>query len=236
MAKFAYNKSVTTATELSPFYGNFGFHPTATNPAVANSLNPTSRVYVHWMYTVDEEARKALEKTQERMHRYADPHRKEAPKYRVGDLVMPNGRNIQTRRPCRKLDHKNHGTFQIEPIVSPRAVKLTLPQKWKIHNVFHVTLVEPYQMGNSWTPPDLSKVLGEADDIEHREEYDVEEVMSSTKKGCQVLYLVKWLDFPEVQDWTNEPFDNFSVGGLEKHREFHRRNPGTPRDYRLTEV
>jgi hypothetical protein len=78
-------------------------------------------------------------------------------------------------------------------------------------------------------------VLREADDIEHSEEYDVEEVMSSTKKGRRVLYLVKWLDFPDRRDWTNEPFDNFSVGGLEKLREFHRRNPGAPRDYRLTQ-
>jgi hypothetical protein len=61
MAEFAYNNSVTTATGLSPFYANFGFHPMATNAAAANSLNPTSTVYAHWMHTVDEKARKALE-------------------------------------------------------------------------------------------------------------------------------------------------------------------------------
>jgi len=32
-----------------------------------------------------------------------------------------------------------------------------------------------------------------------------------------------------------EPFDNFSVGGLEKVWEFHQRNSDVLRDYRLTE-
>jgi len=32
-----------------------------------------------------------------------------------------------------------------------------------------------------------------------------------------------------------EPYDNFSVGILEKLQKFHRRNPDAPRDYRLTE-
>jgi hypothetical protein len=63
------------------------------------------------------------------MRRYADPDRKEVPAYQVGDLVMLNGRNIHTRRPTKKIDHKNHGHFQIEKIVSPLAIRLTLPCK-----------------------------------------------------------------------------------------------------------
>jgi len=139
---------------------------------------------------------------------------------------MLNGRNIKTHRPSRKLDHKNHSPFQIEKIISPLAVRLTLPQKWKIHNVFHVSLREPYQTSEHRAPPNPSKILQEADDIEQSEEYDVEEIMSSVEHGQgnnkRILYLVKWLDYLECKDWTEEPFDNFSVGGLEKLREFHR--------------
>jgi hypothetical protein len=234
MAEFAYNNSVTAGTGLSPFYANYGFNPTATNPAAEKFLNPASKVYAHWMHTVHQDARKGLEAAQERMRKYANPDRKEAPDYQVGDLVILNGRNIQTRRPSRKLDHKNHGPFQIEKIVSPLAVKLTLPRKWKIHNVFHVSLLEPYRAGNLRGPVDPSKVLREADDIEQSEEYDVEEVIGSIKRGRRILYLVKWLDYPDRKDWTEEPFDNFSPGGLDKLREFHERNPTAPRDYRLT--
>ena len=137
---------------------------------------------------------------------------------------MLSGRNIKTRRPLKKLDHKNHGPFQIEKIISPLAVRVMLPRKWKIHNVFHVLLLEPYRTSEHRAPPDPSKVLREADDIEQSEEYDVEEVMSSVKRGRRnkrILYLVRWLDYPERKDWTEKPFDNFSVGGLEKLREFH---------------
>jgi len=90
------------------------------------------------------ESWKGLEEAQERICRYTDPVRKEPPAYQVGDLVMLNGHNIKTRRPSRKLDYKNHGPFQIEKIVSPLVVCLMLPQKWKIYNVFHVSLLEPY--------------------------------------------------------------------------------------------
>jgi len=240
MAEFAYNNSTTTGNGLSPFYTNYGFHPAAMDPATTEPLNPASQVYAHWMHAVYDESRKGLENAQEQMRRYTDAARKEPPAYQVGDLVMLNGRNIKTRCPSKKLDHKNHGPFQIEKIVSLLAVRLTLPRKWKIHNIFHVSLLEPYRTSEHRAPPDPSKVLREADDIEQSEEYDVDEVMSSVEcsrgNNKRILYLVKWLDYLERKDWTEEPFDNFSVSGLEKLCEFHQRNPDAPRDYRLTDA
>jgi len=160
------------------------------------------------------------------MRRYTDLGRKLPPAYQKGDLVILSGRNIKTRHPSKKLDHKNHCPFHIEKIISPLAVRLTLPRKWKIHNVFHVSLLEPNRTSEHRAPPDPSKVLREADEIEQSEEYDVDEVMSSVEQGQgnnkRILYLVKWHDYPEHKDWTEEPFDNFSVGGLEKLWEFHR--------------
>jgi len=153
---------------------------------------------------------------------------------------MLNGRNIKTRCPSKKLDHRNHGHFQIEKIVSPLAVRLTLPRKWKMHNVFHTLLLKLYQTSEHRAPPDPSKVLQEAYDIEQSEEYDVDEVISSVERGRgnnkRILYLVKWLEYPECKDWMEEPFDNFSVGGLEKLQEFHQCNPDAPRDYRLADA
>jgi len=239
MAKFAYNNSVTIGNGITPFFANYGFHPATVNPPTQEPPNSASTIYAHWMQTVHEDSRQGLEAAQERMRRYADTARKEPPAYQVGDLVMLSGHNTKTRRLTKKLDHKNHGHFQIEKIVSPLAVRLTLPWKWKIHNVFHVLLLEPFRTSEQRPPPDPSKVLREADDVEQSEEYDVEEVMSSVERGWgnnkRILYLVRWLDYPRRKDWTEEPFDNFSVGSLEKLWEFHRQNPDSPRDYWLSE-
>jgi len=165
MAEFTYNNSTTTGNGMSPFYANYGFHPAAMNPTSTEPLNPASQVYAHWMHAVHDEFRKGLEEAQRRMRRYTDPARKEPPAYQVGDMVMLNGRNIKTRHPAKKLDHKNHGPFQIEKTASPLTVRLGLPRKWKIHNVFHVSLLEPYRTSEHRAPPDPSKVLPEADDI-----------------------------------------------------------------------
>jgi len=119
MAKFAYNNSVTMGHGITPFYANYGFHPRSMDPPEENDepINPASTVYGHWMTTIYEEALKGRKAAQERMRRYSDPGRKPPPAYQIGDLVMLSGRNIKTRRPSRKMDHKNHGPFQVEEII-----------------------------------------------------------------------------------------------------------------------
>jgi hypothetical protein len=60
---------------------------------------------------------------------------------------MLDGHNMKTRRPSCKLDHKLHGPFQVEKVISPIAICLTLPQRWKIHNVFHTSLIKLFRSG-----------------------------------------------------------------------------------------
>jgi hypothetical protein len=56
---------------------------------------------------------------------------------------------------------------------------LTLPQLWKIHNVFHISLLTPYKemeehsMNFAKLPPEL---------IKEHEKYEVEQVLASSAK------------------------------------------------------
>jgi hypothetical protein len=69
---------------------------------------------------------------------------KEPPKYEVGDLVMLNGINLKTRTPSKKLNNKLHRGFQVEKVITPKAIWVTLPRTWEIHNIVHVNVLEPY--------------------------------------------------------------------------------------------
>lgn len=81
-----------------------------------------------------------------------------AKSYKVGDHVWLSGRNIQTTRPAKKLDYKYHGPFTIGKCIGSHVYKLELPSTFQnIHDVFHVSLLEPYRTikGRAPSPPPL---------------------------------------------------------------------------------
>jgi hypothetical protein len=132
---------------MSPFFANYGQHPGCTNPSTTPTNDDTQDGYINYIISVQGFVTRNLKATQERMKKYANLKHKDAPEFKVGDLVILDGRHIQTRRPKDKLDHKKHGPFAIAKVVSLTAIRLSLPRKWKIYNTFHVSLLEPYNNG-----------------------------------------------------------------------------------------
>jgi hypothetical protein len=51
-------------------------------------------------------------------------------------------RNIQTKQPSTKLDHKKLGLFKIKKITGLVNYKLILPKTMNIYPVFHISLLE----------------------------------------------------------------------------------------------
>ena len=116
--------------------------------------------------------------------------------YRVGDQVWSDGCNIKTYHPTTKLALKCHGPFPIKRALSTITYQLTLPEQWKIHDVFHVDLLTPYREtefhGPNYArpPPDL---------IREEEQYKVEQVLDEHNYRCwrKKQYLVKWKGYPD---------------------------------------
>ena len=61
--------------------------------------------------------------------------------YTPGNKVWLNAKYIKTKR-NRKLEAKFFGPFQVLYPVGKQAYKLELLKKWRIHDVFHVSLLE----------------------------------------------------------------------------------------------
>ena len=63
-----------------------------------------------------------LFRSKERMAKYYNKSVADnEPKFKVGDKVMVNGKNITTIGTTKKLDHKMHGPFTVKSLVGPYA-------------------------------------------------------------------------------------------------------------------
>jgi transposase InsO family protein len=66
--------------------------------------------------------------------------------FKEGDMVLLSSKNIKTVRTSKKLDHRFLGPFPIKKRIGRQAYRLKLPVKYsRPHDVFHVSLLEPYQ-------------------------------------------------------------------------------------------
>jgi len=72
------------------------------------------------------------------------------------------------------------GTFVVKRKVGSRAYEVELPERWDIHPVFHVSLLEPYRedpVGRS------QKIIPTPDIVDNEPSYVVAEVVDSRWYG-----------------------------------------------------
>ena len=121
--------------------------------------------------------------------------------FKQGDQVWLEGTNLKSMHPCAKLTARRWGPFPItKTLPSGIDFRLELPPQWKIHPVFHASLLIPYketkEHGHNFEqlPPELIK--GEL-------EYDVEQILASQRTGHKkkmLEYLLKWKGYSQVHN------------------------------------
>jgi RNase H-like domain found in reverse transcriptase/Reverse transcriptase (RNA-dependent DNA polymerase)/Integrase zinc binding domain/Chromo (CHRromatin Organisation MOdifier) domain len=204
MAEFTYNNAKHASTQVSPFYANYGFHPRLSIDVESpkRHQNPAADEWINHLHRVHRALPEALRSAQEQHKKYYDAHKKSPPHMKIGDLVWLNRKNIGSNRPSSKLDAKRLGPFKILDVVgaSQLAFKLDLPHQLKIHPVFHVSLLQPYQANSipgriQAKPPPPAIIDGE-------EEYEVAQVLDSRIRNRKLEYLVDWKDYgPDDRTW-----------------------------------
>src|SRR5579863_3525368 len=64
--------------------------------------------------------------------------------FKQGQKVWLEGTNLRLGY-NKKITTKREGPFMITKVLGPVNYQLKLPEKWRIHNVFHATLLTPYE-------------------------------------------------------------------------------------------
>ena len=65
-------------------------------------------------------------------------------KWSIGQQVWLEAKNIALAYGSPKLSPWHYGPFKIMHVVSPVAYELALPDHWRIHPMFHASLLIPY--------------------------------------------------------------------------------------------
>ena len=99
------------------------------------------------MREIQEEAKMALGKVQEKIKKYTNRKRAEVDEYKVGDLVMLSTKDLKyqmIRRKTEKLTERFIGPYKIKKIVLTNTAELELPSTIKIHPVVNVSRICKY--------------------------------------------------------------------------------------------
>jgi predicted aspartyl protease len=181
LAEWSYNNHASNTTQQSPFSIWYGEHPQFYPGSAKEEIVPSAEEFASRIKESNKETKALIELAQAQYKDQADKDRVEEPQWEIGDKVWLNRKHIQTDRPTEKLDYRRLGPFEIIEKIGRRAYRLKLPSAMKIHDVFHVSLLEKVSPDNfNRQPIALPPVV-----IDNQEEYEVEKILNSCHKVCR---------------------------------------------------
>ena len=182
MAEFSYNNSYQETIKTTPFYTNYGVnreHQLITHMMTEKITSATGMKEFHDTLQAE------MATAQLRHKENYDQHRKPDPNLKSGDMVWLLPRNIRTIRPSKKLDWKKIGPFKRTTKIGSNAYNLDLPTSMRIHNTFHISLLEPYEdnkfPSQIQEPPPPIQIEGE-------DEYELDEIIDSRFHYTKLQY------------------------------------------------
>ena len=203
MAEFAYNNAKNASSGHTPFELNCGYHPRMSyeedvDPrSKSKSADELSAKLRELMIVCRENLHHAQELQKRAYNKGVKPRR-----YASSDKVWLNSKYIKTKQ-NRKLGAKFFGPFRVLHPVRKQAYKLELSRKWRIHDVFHISLLEQDTIRKGWVDKDAM----ELDAGKDSKKYKVEAICDSAIYARELAghlprlyYLVSWKGYPEEEN------------------------------------
>ncbi|KAJ5267259.1 hypothetical protein N7478_010067 [Penicillium angulare] len=193
MAQFACNNAINASTNETPFRMLLGYNPNfqiRTPDEILKKEAPNAEERMNHLRNIREEAVNKLRIAQETQQRSYNKNHK--PKdFKVGTLVSLSTKNLRFKAKEKKLSPRRIGPFRVLAKIGAQAYRVALPEKYsRLHNVFSVSLLEPW---NSRNNNDSRMPMPE---LEDEEEWEVEEIRDKRVFDGVLHYYVKWTGWP----------------------------------------
>jgi hypothetical protein len=203
LAEFAYNNSKHSSIGISPFMAMYGYHPEiyfdSENTEQAGEV-PAAGDRIRQLQDIRESLTKRWEKAVASQAKFYN--KRHIPMiFNKDDLVLISTRNLKLTTESRKLNQRMMGPFRVLEPVGSLAYRVELPPNCKIHPVFSVSLLEKYHRRAD--DGEAIEVLPPPEIIDGQEEWEVEEILDTRRKGKAKQYLVKWTGYSkEFNQWV----------------------------------
>ena len=178
MGDFAYNNTKNTSTGHTPFYLNCGFYPRVSfednvDPRFRSCFADKLAKELRELMDICQQNLLHTQKLQKKAHDKGVKPQSYAPR----EKVWLNSKYIKIKQ-NQKLESKFFGLFWNLHPVGKQVYKLDLPTKWRIHDVFYVSLLEQ----NTTRKGRINELFSEPEtefDAGDNKEYKVEAIKDS---------------------------------------------------------
>jgi len=198
-AEFAYNNKVHTVTKTSLFKANYSQDPKMGFEGRRKGKYEVVVKFVERMRKIQEKAKAALGKVQEKIKKFVNRKRREKEEYRVGDLVLLSIKDLKWQMKGRRLEKLTEhfvGPYKVKGIVLSNTIEVELPKSIKIHPVVNISRVQLYK-------PQVEgqkKILPKLVIIEGEEEFEVEKILNKRTIRGKEKFLVRWKGYIVEED------------------------------------
>jgi hypothetical protein len=197
VAEFAYNNSWHNVIKMSSFTTLYRNEDVLRwkNQIQKNSEKKmsTTRFRILKITILKNQLYKRLKEAKENQVKYYD-EKHTLRIFNVEDKILLNFKNIHTSKSFKKLDHKYYESFEMQNLVNKQAYKFSLSHTFRIHNVFHVSLLKSFKKRFDEMITSFSIMINE------KRHDEMKLILNSKLYRKRLQYFVKWLSWSDTEN------------------------------------